>query len=526
MKASTMLKFITLTIALTLGLGAVMVYAYRGIIAADWKNRRCEPDVMMMARMFKPANDPRTAAQFAEDNWRECQKEYVQNAIRIAAAAPRDAANAQAAVVGALQDTAGAVGDVFYDLWKLIYQAYSSFMDRMMGVSTLFRNFMMRTHEIVEQLQASIVAIVFGLMSLIAGFISSLQLVIIVAIVILGILIAMQILLFWLFPPIFALVGSMTVLLSVIIVAVATTVAAVAVSELFTPGACFAPDTQIIRQSGTPSSIGMVNIGDTLADGGVVTAIHRFFTADPFYNIRGIRVTGNHLVCHPDVSARLITVADHPESGRASEALTWWERLRGGHELICLTTTTRRIPCQGADGSILMFADWEEIDAENTQQLRQWYESVWNTLNPGRSVVSVSDSVLKSEAGLSPDSEVECPGGHKRIYDVSVGSLVMDASGKPTRVLGIVTMAGDQTTDAVILGGQLVSAATWVRMGDGWWGYPVNQPRRDLHPTRWIHLYTAAGTFRLRGGWCVRDASDVGMDDLHDVVDNVILGSS
>lgn len=524
MKASALLKVITLTVGLTLGLGAIMVYAYRGIVAADWKRKRCEPDVMMMARMFKPANDPRTAAQFAEDNWRECQKEYVQNAIRIAAAAPRDAANAEAAVVGVLQDTADVAGDIFYDLWKLVYQAYSSFMDRMKGAATLFQNFMMRTHEIVEQLQASVVAIVFGLMSLIAGFISSLQLIIIVAIVILGILIAMQILLFWLFPPIFALVGSMTVLLSVIITAVATTVAAVAVSELFTPGACFAADTPVVRKHGSTSPIGMIGIGDVLADGGVVTAVHRFFTADPFYNIRGIRVTGNHLIEHPDVSARLITVADHPESGRHSESLSWWERFRGGHELVCLTTTTRRIPCYTTDGSVLMFADWEEIPDENTEQKLRWYDSVWTTLNPGRPIVAPSDSVLQSEAGISPDSEIECPGGSKRIKDITLGSLVLDAAGEPTRVIGVVTLAGDQTTDAVVVGGQLISAATWVRMGDGWWGYPVNQPRRDLHPTRWMHLYTANGTFRLRGGWAVRDASDVGMDELREIVDEVVLG--
>ena len=64
----------------------------------------CDPSVVPIAGFFKPSTDPRSATEFARDNWSFCQKEYVQDGIRTAMAVPKELAEAQAAVVGSMSD--------------------------------------------------------------------------------------------------------------------------------------------------------------------------------------------------------------------------------------------------------------------------------------------------------------------------------------------------------------------------------------------------------------------------------------
>jgi len=511
-----MLQFLTLTIGLSIGLAAIVAAAYRLDVGRNWEERRCDLGVVAMAGFFKPATDTRTATQFARDNWSFCEKEYVQNGIRAAAAIPKELADAEAAIAGVVGEVSSAVADVFFDLWKFCYEAYSSFMDSMKGAAKLFHNFMIQLHSIVGRLQGAALSIVYGLIALIVAYISATQLVLIVAIIIIGILIALQIILFFILLPISGLIITVTAIISVVVVAVATAIAAAMVSEMFTPGACFATDTPILVKGGTVP-IQRIRLGDRLADGGYVTAVHEFYLKESLWILDGIQVTGDHLVQDPDNSKNRIRVSAHSEAVSTSDS----KRQR----LWCLTTSTRCIPVKGRLGA-LIFADWEEIDGSDTSSQYEWYCQVWRTLNPTSGVVqSPPARVLQSDAGLSPDCQVPVRGWFgpcsKRADHIKIGDWLYTDSGV-TQVVGRVETAGDQITDAVELGSNLVSIGTWARQEKGRWAPPTEQPVRDIHPDRWIHFYTTAGEFRI-GDWSVRDASDVGLANLSELVDKVIL---
>ena len=533
MKAAYVFQFLSLTIALSIGLGAVLASAFRADIGRNWDSKRCDPGVVATAGFFKPSTDTRTAAQFARDNWSFCQKEYVQTAIRQAAAVPKELADAEGAVVGIMREISSIVADVFFDLWNFCYEAYSAFMDRMKGVAKLFHNFMIQLHSIVGRLQAAALSIVFGLISMIAAYISATQLVLIVAIIIIGILIALQIILFFLLLPISGLIITITAIISVVVVAIATAIAAAMVAELFTPGACFAAGTRVLTSSGLAAPIETIRVGDRLRDGSTVTATHRFRLKERFWIIDGISVTGDHLVQDPERPDRRIRVRDHPDatlvldSGEAPEVDLW-----------CLTTTHRRIPVQGLSQAHV-FADWEELDDSDEEGKRAWYAAVWRSLNPGLAPAAHPvKRALDSEAGVSPDCQIPVASWWgrrqlRRAVDVKLGDLVYTRAGVLTRVIGRVELAGDQSTDAVELpdpvhGPQLVSIGSWVRgANELLWRQPVAQRARDLHPARWIHFYTAAGEFQVgSGAWVLRDASDVGLANLSDLVDEVVLGST
>jgi hypothetical protein len=491
---------------------------------------------MAMAGFLKPSKDPRTAAQFSTDNWKFCQKEYVQSALRVSAEAPKELAAASADTVGALQGLVSITADVFFDLWKFCYEAYSSFMDKMKGAAKLFHGFMINLYSIVQRLNASALSIIFGMIGLIVTIINSIQVTLIVAIIVIGIITALQILLFYITFPISSLILTVTAMISTVVVAVSTAIAAAMVAELFVPGACFAKGTRVHLQGGSFRPIEEVKIGDMLGDGGRVTAVHVFWSNDRLYSLDGVKVTGDHLVGH--VSGKRVYVMNHPDAEQAPDFRTV---LRGGQYLYCLTTTTRFIPCVGRTG-IIAFADWEEIDASDMTSLRAWYRDVWFSLNGSPAPAGFQEAeagFLEAEAGLASDCLVVCEDWlgqriHRRLSDIRVGDRVFSNDRSLTTVVGNVRITGELKTDAVELptGGvaQIVSCGTWVspRNGKGkndppWTPAASKGLRSNHHVAQWEHLYTESGTFLINGGWCIRDASDVGLANLRPLVESIVL---
>lgn len=525
-------EFVVVTIGLFIGLGVILSTAFRANISANWEANRCDPYVVPMAGFFKPSTDPRTAAQFARDNWSFCQKEYVQNAIRTAAAVPKELADAEAATVGIVQDIASVFADIFADVWKFCYEAFSTFMDSMKGAAKLFHNFMINLHSLVGRLQAASLSIVYGLIAMITAYVSSVQLVLIVAIVIIGILIALQIILFFLLLPISGLIITMTAVISVVVVAIATAIAAAMVAELFTPGACFVTGTPVIMRDGTTRPIEQIKVGDVLGAGAWVTATHHFWTADTVYDVDGIGVTGEHLVVDMSDSSRLVPVNKYAGSKPVQDS--WGNWVHGGQDLWCLTTTTRRIPCHGATTGAILFADWEEIPEDDTEKLASWFRSVWNTLNGVQPLPRNPPArVLDAEAGLSPECRVAVPnwlGGitWRPIRDIHVGDRVFDNTGRTTAVVGKVHLQGSMDIEAVELrtegaGPQFVSPALWVEHKGTWQPAAFFAKKVDVHFVALEHLYTASGAFVIDGGYRVRDASDIGLARLRSLVEDVVL---
>lgn len=549
-------KFTFVTIGLVMGLAVAFAASFRTSIAADWTNRRCDPGVLPLAGLFKPDGDPRTRAQFAADNWRSCQKEYVQAALRTATAAPQALAAAQADTVGVVDSITRGLTDLFVDLWGFCYEAYSTFMEKIRGVAKLFHNQLIAIHAMVGRLNAAITSIVFGLISMIVAFVSSIQLIVIVVIIVVGILLIMQILMFFLLLPISSLILTISALVMSIAVVVATTVAAVTVGEMFQTGACFLAGTPVAISGQGTCPIEEVQLGDRLADGGMVTAVHRFWGCDPVYDLHGIQVTGDHLTWDYDASGStrpiLLPVSKHSQARPVAPGLV--ERVFGPtpRELWCLTTTTRTIPVRppAAGGiGLVIFADWEEIPMADMEGLRDWHAEVWRTLNgqTGPAVERPLSAALASEAGLAPECRVAVQtsgwfsgsggaGGYRwtPVTEVKPGDYIATNATLTqfTAVVGTVCLRPDQAAAAIELpvgGGKArVTAGTWLYQGGVVWAPAMSQLRplpvaSSANLPDWFHLYTEAGHFLLEGGWRVRDASDVGLEGLAPIVGRVVL---
>lgn len=545
MKLGQLVPLLALTVVLVIGLTAVIGIAFRVNVYDNWSDKRCDPYVVPIAGFFKPSTDRRTASQFAADNWRFCQKEYVQNALRVSASVPAALVSAESATVGIVQDIASISADIFFDVWKFCHDVYAGFMGRMATAATLFRNFMIRLHDIVGRIHASMVSIVFGLISVIVGFVNSVHVAIIVSIIIVGIMIALQIILFMLIWPISSLLASVAAMMNIVVISFAAAIAA-ASGEMFAGGvdggmgvgACFVSTTRVCLANGSTQSIDSVPIGTPLATGGVVTGRHVFgldidsATNTNLYNLNGIHVTGDHLIYVNDAQIP-VPVCTHPDAHNAHKQTT--------QTLWCLTTTDRKIPVLDMSNNIVMFADWEEISEDDTERQQLWLNEVWTTLNQRRPVPV--PSLTNANAGFSPTASLLVRNkGLCKIADISIGDFVADLAHdgcvRWTQVVGRVVMEGDLKTDGVTIQSFdcVIAPGTWIRSDQNPEWQQINTwsgcSKLDIHVAVWHHLYTTSGTFFIvappspgtaDGSLLVRDASEVGLKNLSGLVEKIII---
>jgi hypothetical protein len=504
---------LTVTLIFAITLTAVISANSHINVSTHWDEMRCSPYVIPIAGFYRPTNDPRTAVEFARANFSFCQKEYIQDALRLAATGAKDVVEEQKAIAALVQDVAGALADVFTNVWNFCHGAYATFTERLGVVTKLFHNMMLNLHGLIDRMQGAILSLIMALISMVVAFVNSVQVTLMVAIIIIGILLVMQILLFFLLLPISGLIMTMSAIASVAVVTAVTIVAASEVS-----GGCFTGDTLISTATG-PRPIRSLRLGDILQGGGIITAVHRFRTPDVLYKMGGSIVSGEHLVVLPNTTR--VPVKNHMRAVPYTNG-------RKVNELWCLTTTTRTIPTP--DG--IIYADWEEIYAEDTERLQEWQGAVWHRLNrsPPPSL-KVPDSILQSEAGLSPTCTVRrilffCGIPIKTetvmVDRIQMGDTLEDGPGWTT-VIGTVNIAGSEIESSVILEGQQMSSATWIQ-SDLWKPAGFTQEATTgLQPGRWMHLYTESGSFTLGSGLRVRDASDVGLPALSTLVESIIL---
>jgi len=501
-------KLIGVTILLSVGLSFLIAIVYKESVLSNWEANRCRPGVVAFSAVFKPSSDPRSASEFATDNWSYCQKQYVQSAIRVATTEVKDLVNSQSDIVNIVGSTVDGIAKTFTNLWNMCYKAFAMIMERFSTAAKMFRNMMNQMYAMVDRVQGIVFSISMALVSLIMTFINTVQVTLLVSVIIIGIILLLQILLFYIFAPISGLILTVSTIIMTSVVIATTTIAAAMVAN-----ACFTGDTPVFLQSGDTKRIDQIKIGDILGDKGRVTAVHRFKGGQEMYDLHGIRVTGDHLVY---VDYKLIPVSEHSEAKKIKTT---------DSNVYCLTTTNRRIPVRSKRG-VIIFADWEEIDGDDTDSLERWYRSVWMHLNnsdPPRPPVKV----LRSEAGFSPDCVVQRRTLFGKEWVRACSVKLGDTLENDGKILGIVEIDGAEVSWFVDLptphGNQIVTCATWVNQYDEW-KQPYSFMGPVIRPAKILHFYTERGTVTLGGTWVLRDASDVGMSNLKTLVDDIVLG--
>jgi hypothetical protein len=478
---------VLVSVALLVGLLATIAASQRVQIMANWSSYRMNPFYLMMAPFLKPEGDSRSAFQFATDNFSEVLYVYMDKMIAVAMEPVYK-------LLGVLSTSIGSAGDGMAGVKALMSNLFGSVQSM---VDVFVRRFGMVGHALIgtfqkllqamEKTWATTVSTVYAGLSVIHAMKNTMQLMITIVMTILIILAVMIFFFFFALWPLLPLivlggvmVGEAAPLLGM------NNSAAGAASSL----ACFDPATRVVLSDGSTAPLADLSPGVVLHDKGIVEGVLRFEDRCEVFSFRGVVVTGSHIVYD---GGRPHFVAEHPEARPCGT--------RGA--VICLLTSTRRIPVQGKTG-LLQFADWEEL---GEGEMQAWYESVFAALNGVRATGKPSEE----EAGLSGSSRVATEAGGVPIRAIRPGARVLDAEGRSTRVTGVVRLAGGAKA-AAPLSTAHATTGCWKRQNGVWDTASVGGRGVTVHEEpAWYHLFTESGTF-VAEGVAFRDFSDLGPD--------------
>ena len=497
---------VILTLVLTLGLAYVYVDSRRAEITSNWQLYRMNPFVLFMAPLFKPADDPRSRLQFGADNFIEVIRVFIDKILAVVLAPVFQMFNAVSDAVNATSNGLFNIKALMSKLLSGFNQMIDVFQRRFNMVGHELRMVFVKLFNAIQKTWASAAASIYAGLSTISAMLGMMRLMITIAITILVILV---VLVFWFFFTLWPLIP-LIVLGGVMVGEVASQIgmnnkAAGATRSI----ACFAADTPICTPTGSVR-IANVQPGQVLRGGATVTGVLHFQNkTEPIYTLWGVKVTGSHIVYDMKVGA--IQVADHPEAVLTEEIVP---------DLYCLLTSDRKIPILTHMG-VQMFADWEELDADDDEALRSWHSYVVKTLN-GATAPVPEPKHLDVEAGLSGAIRIQTPGGLCPVSNLRPGSRVLTVNGGETCVTGVVYWKGD--APAVPRGEGFITTGCWevgslASPGPGpGWKQPNGSETLDTH---WWHLFTEDGTF-VAEGVGMRDFSDVGPVALEATYESVV----
>ena len=413
------LLFVGVLIVFIVGLGVLLGSMDIQNIQAEWAKRRCEPAVMFSGFLYKPSEDPRSATAFSADNFSFCVRSLIDDVFAELLAPifgifsqQMAAANTTNGVFNSVRNQIGNTFRSFGGVFNDFFETYKRGALQLSRITQLLKQAMLKV-------SGAMVSIVFLGLSLMTSLLNTYDFIVKVVIIIMSILVALIVLLF------FALIPFMPIIFTTIAILTGAGLGS-AVGGM--AGAfCIDPDAEVLLVTGETVPLKKINIGDALGrDCGIVEGILETDTEGPLYNIGGVIISGSHMVEGP--SGENIFAADHPS---ATPVAT--EKPK---KLIILNTTTRKIPVIMPDTrTVLTVRDWEEFPEDDEEGHQLWEHLVWDILNPG--VEKPAGPFNTEEALFSRHSEVyEKNLGVIPLSFVARGMDILDITGRYTKVLG------------------------------------------------------------------------------------------
>jgi hypothetical protein len=507
----------TAAVATTVVLTGVFIYfltqADFEAIKGNWAQRRCDLSVMLMAGVFKPADDSRTTTEYAKENFTFCSKQIVDNVLRTAFAplynilgGAQSSLNSMAGPMNSLRAMLKRAADIFQEYLDGLLMRYKLVTAQLVRVQKAISN-------AIGRLQAIMFSAVYLGLSLTATAENTVRFAINVVLAVIGIMAAMIILLFFvLFPFIPLILTTITAL----------TAAGFGAAAGMAGAFCIDPDALVVMEDGKKQPLHSVKCGDRLAPvrtpytsrstqkSNIVTGVlHVDASKEPIVEIQGVKMSGSHRVFHQE---KWILAKEHPAAIPISD--------HSLKELICLNTTSHTVSLVTNEPySYLIAGDWEEVDSVPAQ--KKWIDTVNVALNKSHSNVYSYPTAVPL---VGASTLVATPSGNIPIQRIALHDTVLDAFGRPTKVVGLYTGQMKVELEDQPVAPEWVSDGVWRLLEGFWWGvgYGVKAAPARCEDTTTItgyYLVTEAETFQLSLGVHgtsvgVRDFTEVGASKL------------
>lgn len=429
--------FILITIILLFITGLLISTLERTQVMNNWNRRRCQLPVMVAGRFFKPDDDPRTEADFAQDNFEFCMKSFVDAFLNFLMAPINFLLSKQINITNG----ATALLNTIRSIAQRIYNAFTSYLA---GFFSKFNRAVFEMSRIVQYIRMAVQRIMAIAMSTIymgitvfRGILNSIQAIIRVILIICAIMLAIIIILwFILFPFIPIILATLAA-----IVAVITAFSVVLKSSLATEaeskkgGFCFSEETNIWIQhpDGTNQlkSVKDIQLGDTLSFhcGKINTILHLSGKNIDLYNISGINVSGSHLV-----------QGENKEWMEVNQDKRAKKTDKKSDIVYCFNTTSNKIPVCTMDNNVIYFRDWEEINNDDYMGQLMWNYLILHLLNKDEMNMEWKKDINRSSETplIGKNTLIKTKNGFVPIISIKMGDKVLNKENVENEVIGII----------------------------------------------------------------------------------------
>ena len=437
--------FMLIAFGLLFALGLTISTIERSSVMNNWDKRRCEFPVMASSMFFKPDWDPRSKNEFAKDNFSFCMKGYVDKFIQIVMTPINFIFSKQLNVAGTAMDMINTIRNIAQALYNTLLsfldQYWRQFNSSVFQMSRIIQYLRMA----MRRLNAMMVNMIYTGITIFRGMLNTIQFVIKVILIICGILLAIIIILIFILFPFIPMILSVlgAIIATVIIIAMIVTaqVGAAAEAEDDKGGFCFSKFTKILVKSNGKNvfkNVTEIKVGDELGGNcGKVTAVIEMSGKDvPLYNLKGIYVSGTHLVKGEDGEWKSVS-----QDSRASKTENQSDIL------YCFNTTSHNIPVfspeltsETAEKSVIVFRDWEEIADDDEKGQYTWNYLILKKLNKLSNYSKWKDGLkVSSEMPLMGNNmKVKTSNGFVEISKLSMSDNVLDSNNKEQSILGMI----------------------------------------------------------------------------------------
>jgi len=455
-------------------------------IRQDWVNKKCNVGVMPFAGWIHPELG-KTTFEVTFGNFTDCMNDILSGTVNLALTPLHEGVSAASKTLGILADIYSGFKGIMSNMAASIAAFLRKFTKMQFNILIPLQYVIIKINDVYQKLNAvlrivlnTIVTALKSVKAFFQIFVDSVNNFLYIIAALIGVMWALAVPTFGMTTPV--AIGATIFFLALSIplgymkywLDITFDIA----SGATPPYECFDANTSIMLRDGGIKKISEIIIGDTLIDGGIVTAkIILNYKQHKMYNIDGTIVSGTHSVMYKN---DWIPVENHPNKKPIENYQEPY--------LYCLNTSTKRIIINNT-----IFSDWDEIDDQ------EWYKLMISTNK------YIPYSFKKSyvhpylDAGLGGDTPIELHNGKMvPLRNVKTNDILKNG----IRVAGIVEIDGQNLKSVCEY---QIGTTTFIGAPNQWVKYlrnnfttlDLNESKTVPHPKKLYHIITDTKFFHL-----------------------------
>ncbi len=385
-------------------------------IRGNWPAERCRPIILPFAGMIN-APTGQSSSDYTQQNFTACMGSLFKDVAKVFMLPAEFATSIASTSVGNMGIHLDFLRDIMTYIRNILQEIISDITGKTFNIVLALRRLLIKMKAALNKTGATLTTAIYTGVGSVYAIMAFFWILIIIGFEAVGLNIMAfgMFLAFWDFvPAVIALILAIAILILMIEIVINVD----KITYYTHHNACFVGTTQIAMQDGT-KPIEDIQIGETLCDGGKVTAVFKLSTyQQELYNLNSILVTGNHSVYHPNKG--YIPVKQHPDSFNIPDHRIPY--------VYCLNTTTKKLIVHNH-----IFLDWDEMENSDIAKLCLVAKKHLPI------IPSLKNIHIYMDGGFVGETQIELEDGRSiPIKDIMVNDQLRFGE----RVLGIVEIEG------------------------------------------------------------------------------------